>query len=90
MHAKGFYTVLAAATLLGLIMIFTKIHPIQALFWSAVLNGIVSAPVMIVVMLMASRKKVMGEFTISRPLRYFGWAATAVMVAAVIVFFDTL
>src|SRR5207237_3976714 len=90
LHAKRFYMVLAAATLLGLVMIFTKINPMQALFWSAMLNGIVSAPVMIVVMLMASRRTIMGTFTIARGLRYLGWAATVVMVAAVGVFFATM
>ena len=89
-QAKNFYAVLALATLLGIIMIFTKINPIQALFWSAVLNGMISAPIMIVVMIMASKKEIMGEFTITRTWRYLGWAATVVMCVAVVAFFCTL
>ena len=64
-------------------MNFTPIDPIKALYWAAVINGVVAVPVMAVMMLMASRKKIMGVFTINGSLRLFGWIATAVMAVAV-------
>jgi NRAMP (natural resistance-associated macrophage protein)-like metal ion transporter len=89
LDARGFYGVLAAATLLGLVMNFpavqrvTHLTPIKALFWAAVINGVVAVPIMAVMMLMTHNRKVMGPYTrISRILRCFGWLATAVMAAA--------
>lgn len=89
LEASGFYVVLALATLLGLSLNFTPIDPVQALFWSAVINGVVAGPVMIIVMLLASNARVMGDFTISFRLKVFGWAATAVMITAAIGLFAT-
>jgi Mn2+/Fe2+ NRAMP family transporter len=89
LEARGFYAILAAATLIGLGLNFTAINPVQALFWSAVINGIVAGPVMIVVMLLASNARVMGRFTITFWLKLFGWAATAVMITASIGLFAT-
>jgi NRAMP (natural resistance-associated macrophage protein)-like metal ion transporter len=89
-RAKRFYGVLIFATLLGMGLIYIGLNPIRALFWSAVINGIISAPIMVVIMLMVSRPKIMGAFTISRFWQWFGWAATAVMLVAVILFFLTL
>jgi Mn2+/Fe2+ NRAMP family transporter len=63
-------------------MNFTAIDPIKALFWSAVINGVVAVPIMVMIMLMASRRKVMGEFAIGPWLKALGWLATAVMAAA--------
>jgi Mn2+/Fe2+ NRAMP family transporter len=82
LQARRFYGVLAIATLLGLGLNFTPIDPIEALFWSAVINGVLAGPVMVVMMLMATNPRVMGEFTLSRRLRMTGWLATAVMFAA--------
>ncbi|NUS39682.1 MAG: Nramp family divalent metal transporter [Lysobacter sp.] len=79
--AKGFYSVLAAAMLTGLALDFVGIDPIRALFWSAVLNGVVAAPVMVVIMLLANNPRVVGQFSPPRPLRIVGWLATAVMLA---------
>ncbi len=80
--AAGFYGVLAAATILGLAINFTPIDPIKALFWSAVLNGIVAVPILIVMMLMLSSRKVMGKYArISPGLKFMGWLTTAVMAA---------
>jgi Mn2+/Fe2+ NRAMP family transporter len=81
-RAKAFYAVIAAATVTGGILNFTPIDPIKALFWSAVVNGIVATPVMVVVMLLASSEKAMGEFVISTWLKLVGWTATAVMLVA--------
>jgi NRAMP (natural resistance-associated macrophage protein)-like metal ion transporter len=81
-RAKGFYGVIAAATAVGAAMNFTPIDPIKALFWSAVINGLVAVPVMAMMMHLASRKASMGDFTLGRPLKTMGWIATAVMAAA--------
>jgi Mn2+/Fe2+ NRAMP family transporter len=83
-RAKAFYGTIVLATLLGALMNFTPIDPIRALVWAAVINGIVSVPVMAVMMMIASRKAAMGEFVISRRLRWIGWLATVVMGAAVV------
>jgi Mn2+/Fe2+ NRAMP family transporter len=60
-EAKAFYATVALATVVGMIINFTAINPIKALYWSAVINGIVSVPVMVTMMLMASRPDIMGE-----------------------------
>lgn len=81
-QAPGFYAIIAAATLGGVLLNFLHINPIKALFWSAVLNGLVAVPIMVVAMILASRKSVMGPFTIGWTLKILGWTATAVMAAA--------
>ena len=58
------------------------IDPVKALFWAAILNGLVAAPLMAVIMIMASSKKVMAQFIIPLHLRAMGWLATAVMICA--------
>ncbi|MGH8762735.1 MAG: divalent metal cation transporter [Nitrosospira sp.] len=83
MQARGFYTILALATLLGVALNFTAIDPIKALFWSAVINGVIAVPIMAVMMLMA-RVDVMGRFVVTFRLRVLGWLATIVMALAVI------
>jgi NRAMP (natural resistance-associated macrophage protein)-like metal ion transporter len=83
-QAKAFYLALASATFVGILINFSPIDPIKALYWSAVINGIVAVPVMAIMMLMAADPKVMGEFTISAAMRVFGWGATLVMALAVI------
>jgi len=83
-EAKAFYATIAVATLAGALMNFSPIDPIRALYWSAVLNGVVAVPIMAVMMLMASNPKVMGQFTIELPLRVFGWLSTVVMALAAI------
>jgi Mn2+/Fe2+ NRAMP family transporter len=88
--AKEFYGVLAVATLIGLALNFVGLNPIRALFWSAVINGVVSVPLMVVTMRMAANRKVMGEFTLPAYLRVVGWVATAVMLAASAGLFSTL
>ncbi len=81
-QAPGFYGIIAAATLGGMALTFADINPIKALFWSAVLNGLVAVPIMVVAMVLASRKSVMGPFVIGRTLKILGWIATGVMAAA--------
>jgi NRAMP (natural resistance-associated macrophage protein)-like metal ion transporter len=89
LKARGFYAILAAATVLGVMLNFTAIDPIKALYWSAVINGVIAVPIMIVIMLMAARRDVMGQFVIARWLKAIGWLATAVMLCAVIVMLAT-
>jgi Mn2+/Fe2+ NRAMP family transporter len=83
-EAKAFYTVLAAATLTGLLLNFMKVDPIRALVWAAIINGITAAPVMCFMMLMASNRKVMGKFTLPLYLQILGWAGTAIMALAAV------
>ena len=82
-QAKQFYAIIAISTVLGVGMGFTAIDPIKALYWSAVINGVISVPIMVVMMLMATRAEVMGQFTISTRLKVLGWLATGMMAAAV-------
>jgi Mn2+/Fe2+ NRAMP family transporter len=89
-EAKAFYGVIAFATLVGIGINFTSIDPIKALFWSAVLNGVVAVPLMIVMMLMVMKPKVMGEFTLSRSLQAMGWLSTAVMAITVVAMLVTM
>ncbi|CDX22329.1 putative manganese transp [Mesorhizobium sp. ORS 3324] len=79
-EAVAFYATLAAAAALGTGIIFTRIDPIKALFWSAVINGICAVPVMVVMMLMAERSDIMGDFPIQGWLRLFGWLSTIAMM----------
>jgi NRAMP (natural resistance-associated macrophage protein)-like metal ion transporter len=88
-RARGFYAILAFATLLGVALNFTSIPPIKALFWSAVINGVIAVPIMFVMMLMAARTDIMGQFVIRPRLRILGWLSTAVMTIAVIAMFAT-
>jgi Mn2+/Fe2+ NRAMP family transporter len=82
--ARGFYAVIAVSVLAGLGIQYSPISPMKALFWSAVINGIVAVPLMIVLILLVSKKSVMGNFTASRPLIILGWIATVVMGAAAV------
>jgi Mn2+/Fe2+ NRAMP family transporter len=82
--ARGFYAVIAVSVLAGLGIQYSPISPMKALFWSAVINGIVAVPLMVVIILLVSKKSVMGDFTASRALIVLGWIATAVMGAAAV------
>jgi Mn2+/Fe2+ NRAMP family transporter len=81
--AIAFYSTLTAAALLGMAITLTPLDPIQALYWSAVINGIIAAPVMMVMMLMTAQPRVMGSFTITGWLRWLGWMSTLVMAGCV-------
>ena len=83
-EAKAFYSVLAVATLIGLALNFTKIDPIKALVWSAIINGLTAAPVMCFTMLLASQRKVMGKLILPFYLKTLGWLATAIMALAAV------
>jgi Mn2+/Fe2+ NRAMP family transporter len=82
--ARGFYGVIAVSVLAGMVIQYSPISPMKALFWSAVINGVVAVPLMVVILLIASRKSVMGAFTSSRPILVLGWIGTAIMGLAAI------
>lgn len=88
-RAKKFYGIIAVSTLLGIALGFSPIDPIKALYWSAVINGVISVPIMAVMMLMAVRPEIMGRFTITPKLKIMGWLATGVMATAVSAMFFT-
>ncbi len=90
LDAKAFYAAIAVSTLVGVFINFVRLDPIKALFWSAVLNGIVAVPLMAVIMVMAMQPKVMGRFALPWPLCALGWVCTAVMAVAVVIMFATL
>ena len=89
-RAKAFYAVLAASIAAGVIMNLTPIDPIKALFWSAVINGVVAVPVMAMLMLLAGNAKAMGGFGLPPILKGLGWLATLVMAAAAAGMFATM
>jgi Mn2+/Fe2+ NRAMP family transporter len=80
----AFYCTLSAATILGVAITLSPIDPIKALYWTAVINGVVAVPVMTIMMLMTAQPRMMGKFTISGWLRWLGWASTLAMAACVI------
>jgi Mn2+/Fe2+ NRAMP family transporter len=83
-QAGAFYATIAVATLGGAALNFAPINPIKALFWSAVINGVVAVPVMTVMMLMGRNRKIMGDFVLGGWLLTIGWLATAVMGVCVL------
>jgi NRAMP (natural resistance-associated macrophage protein)-like metal ion transporter len=83
-QARGFYAVIGAAVLLGLGIDWSPIDPIKALYWSAVLNGVIAVPMMAALMVVASNRRKMGEFRVGPVLGALGWISTAVMAAATI------
>jgi NRAMP (natural resistance-associated macrophage protein)-like metal ion transporter len=82
--ARGFYGVIALSVLAALLIQYSPISPMKALFWSAVINGVVAVPLMAVIILLASKPAVMGAYVTSRPIVILGWIATAVMGLAAI------
>jgi len=83
-EAVGFYGVIAVSTALGLLIDYAGLSPIKALFWSAVINGVIAVPIMAAMMIVVSHRKQMRKFTAGWTLRAFGWTTTAVMAAATI------
>uniref|UniRef100_A0A9E7ZXD6 Divalent metal cation transporter n=1 Tax=Bosea sp. NBC_00436 TaxID=2969620 RepID=A0A9E7ZXD6_9HYPH len=83
-EAKAFYLAVSIATAIGVALNFTSVDPIKALVWSAIINGVVAVPIMVILMLLAADPKIMKQFVIGRALKVLGWIATAAMAAAVI------
>ena len=82
-EAKGFYAIIGVATLVGTGLDFTPVDPMKALYWSAIVNGVVALPIMIAMMLLAAKPSVMGPLPVRRKTRFFGWGAVLVMGFAV-------
>lgn len=70
--------------MIGVLLNFTPINPIRALYWSAVINGIVAVPVLAIMMLLTADKRLMGQFPVKGLFKIVGWIATFVMAAAVL------
>ena len=83
-EARGFYLIIMAATGIGTVMGYLELDPIKALVWSAIVNGVISVPIMAALMWIGQSKTLMGKHTISTRHRFFGWSATLVMTVAVV------
>lgn len=88
-EALGFYGIIGVATIGGVALTFTHLDAVRALVWSAEINGIIAVPIMVVMMLLASRQDVMGDFVIRPRLRRLGWVATGVMAVTVVAMLST-
>jgi len=82
--SRKFYALIAVAMLVGLALDFVGFNAVKMLFYSAVLNGMLAPPLIVLVVLLTSKSEIMGIRVSSRPLRYFGWATAAIMTAAVV------
>ncbi|WP_263769135.1 NRAMP family divalent metal transporter [Propionivibrio soli] len=82
-EARGFYGIIIAATAMGTVMGLLEVDPIQALVWSAIVNGVIAVPIMFVMMRIGQSAEIMGHLTMTPRHRFFGWSATAVMALAV-------
>ncbi len=83
-EGRGFYSIIALATLGGVALSLTPSDAVTELFWSAVLNGVIAVPIMVVMMLLAGRKDIMGTHTVNGRLRWLGWLSTVVMGTTVL------
>jgi Mn2+/Fe2+ NRAMP family transporter len=88
--AKKFYAIVASAMILGLVLDYAGINAVKMLFWSAVLNGVLAPPLIVLVVLLTSNKKIMGERTNPPVLKWLGWATAVIMAAAAITMFATM
>jgi NRAMP (natural resistance-associated macrophage protein)-like metal ion transporter len=90
LEAREFYTIISLATVGGIILNFTAIDPIKALIWAAQINGVISVPIMAVMMLLARDVRIMGAFTLTRRHTVIGWAGVGIMLVAVVAMFLTI
>ena len=86
-EAGGFYTILIAATFIGVLIDFSGADPMRTLLLAAIVNGVISVPIMVVMMRLSSKPAVMGPFVVKRRLRLLGWLATLVMTVASLLMF---
>ena len=86
-EARGFYLIIVAATGIGTLMSILELDPIKALVWSAIVNGVISVPIMVVMMWIGQSQRIMGSLTMTPRHRFFGWGATLVMGIAVLTMF---
>ena len=89
LDARAFYGTIVVSTLIGIAINFIGLDPVKALFWAAVINGVVAIPLMTVMMIMAMSSTVMGRCTLPPGLCFLGWLCTAAMAAAVVAMFAT-
>jgi Mn2+/Fe2+ NRAMP family transporter len=82
--ARGFYGVIAVSVLAALVIQYSPISPMKALFWSAVINGVAAVPLMVLIILLTTDKRVMGVFTSGWAVSGLAWIAAAVMAAAAV------
>jgi NRAMP (natural resistance-associated macrophage protein)-like metal ion transporter len=87
--ARRFYLIIGAATLVGLLINFLKIPPVTALFWTAVINGVLAPPLIVVLMVVSNNQKIMGKRTNGPLTNFLGWSTAAIMTAAAIGMFVT-
>jgi NRAMP (natural resistance-associated macrophage protein)-like metal ion transporter len=87
--ARKFYLVIAVSTLIGVLINFLKIPPVTALFWTAVINGVLAPPLIVVIMLVSNSKKVMGNRTNGKLTNFLGWGTAVIMTAAAVGMFVT-
>ncbi len=90
LDARAFYGTIIVSTLIGVVINFVGLDPVKALFWAAVINGVVAVPLMVMMMIMATAPKVMGAFTLPWRLGAMGWLCTATMAVAVAIMLVTL
>ena len=90
LKARLFYGTIAATTLAGALLQSIGVNPVRALYWSAVINGVLAAPLMALMMLIVTNPRAMGHLTLGRRGAVLGWAATAIMAAATLLFFVSL
>jgi NRAMP (natural resistance-associated macrophage protein)-like metal ion transporter len=89
-QARRFYAVFGGAIVAGIVLDVFASNPIRMLFWSAILNGLLAPPLMVLVMLVGNNRKIMGAHTNSRSLNLLGWTATSLVTAAALAFLTTL
>lgn len=89
-QARGFYAVIAVATLVGLLVNFTPIKPFQMLYYTAIINGVCAPPLMILIMLIANNRKIMGSYTNSLFSNVAGWTITVLMTLSALALFYSL
>jgi NRAMP (natural resistance-associated macrophage protein)-like metal ion transporter len=89
-EGRGFYGVIAVATIGGVALCFSPIDPVKELFWAAVINGVIAVPIMAVMMLLATRPAAMRGHAIGARLRWLGWLATGAMAITVVAMIATL
>jgi Mn2+/Fe2+ NRAMP family transporter len=86
-QARGFYGVIGAAFTAGIVLDFSRVDPIKALFWAAVVNGVIAVPLMFIIMLLATRRSIMRQFVVRRGQRWLGWIATVIMAIVSVTMF---
>lgn len=83
-RARIFYAIITLGMVLGLVIDWSPISPMKALFWCSVINGVVAVPVLVALMLVVSRKAIMGRFVAPPSLKFFGWLTTGAMAVAAV------